>query len=513
MNVFQFLTITGITSAALLPNLFSEGEEFIPIDPSSEQDAFYAKPLRHVDVDLTASKTGARISKAFLGMNLSYFNTTDQIWNDYALREKLSQAKVGALRYPGGEETSYFHWQHPGVNGYEDVWDDPKTHGFSHGRGRFQTTWVAPEQWDCNEDYMDFDEFMAECLAIGAEPIVGLNLSSGRKHNRQAEGLQEALEWMRYAKAQGYEVKYWFLDNEPWHFEANHTFTLEEYAEEVVAYGTAIKKEFPDVKLITNPAGASGLYANQIEKFARLTGEVIDHIDVHWYWAWGISSFDYWLEHTPLNNNDKWKKRGQVRTFAQDIQLIRDACRRAGYPHIGVVALEWNMAPSKASQTFNQSLIATIQAELLMEFAKYGVELTCLWPLIWQTERDVWSEQDLFPSIVTTEPPFNPTLSLDMFRMLSAAPGKAILESTSSRGDVVVLAAEDSDESVFYLINKSALRRKISVNEGINTVGEPSGETIALKSQVVRDVAVDREGEGFAFFAEPYSFTAIRFSR
>lgn len=504
--------ISFLPALLLSGSVFSEGIPFEPV--STEQlQTFYAVPERSVSVRINLEEKRHTVAPEFLGINLSYFNTTDEIWKKHGLREKLRKAGIGSLRYPGGEETSFFHWRHPGVNGYEDLWDNPSLHGNSPLRGRFQTTWVHPDQWAENESFMNFDEFMENCISLGAEPVVGLNLSSGKKHNRRADGIREALDWMRYCKEKGYRVTYWFLDNEPWHHEAAHTFTLEEYAEEILAYGSAIKKEFPETKLIANPAAASNLYADRIEQFVRKTGHLIDYIDVHWYWAWGKASFDHWLNHTPLNTDDRWKKPDQIRTYAEEIRMIRSACARAGFPDIGITALEWNIAPSLWSQTFNQSLIAIIQSELLLEFAQNNVRLTALWPLIWQTSRDVWSEQDFFPSVVTTDPPFNETLSLEMFRMLSALSGKTVYSAGCDRKDTVLLAAGDSQETVIYLINKNILRRKIAVNLPVTGTESISAEGIGLKHQEILSVQINPESSGFYFYAEPYSFNAIRIRR
>lgn len=503
------ILIPYLAVAILAMNALGEGEDFKPTS-QDDLDAFYSTPERSVSVTVEREENGLTISPSLLGINLSYFNTTDQDWQQFKLREKLKKAGVSAMRYPGGEETSFFHWREPGVNGYEDSWDDPKTHGNSKGRGRFQTTWLPPEKWATNTDFMNFDEFMAECIAIGAEPVVGINLSSGRKHNRQADGIKEALEWMRYCKAKGFKVTYWFFDNEPWNHEAAYTFTLEQYAEDCAAYGTALKKEFPHVMFIANPIAGSNIDAGQIEKFVKLTGSVIDYIDIHWYWAWGKGTFQYWAQGTPLTDDDKWKKNSAIRTYGEDIQLIREACARAGRPDMGVMVLEWNVAPSDESMAFNQSLVALIQSELLLEFAKNDVRLTCLWPLLWQTSRNVWSEQDLFPSIVSSDPPFAETLSLEMFRMLGPMQGKMLLAAKSPQSDVVVLAARDQSETLFYCINKSSLRRRVNVELDQPVSGMPWGEMIGVKHQMVRPVEVEQEARSIRFFAEPYSLNAIR---
>ncbi len=510
-KVLKYLLFISVLSCSV----YAEGEAFEATD-QNKLESFYAKPERSVTVNIHSKEKLHTVSDAFLGINMSYFNTTDDIWQKYSLREKLKSSGVGALRYPGGEETSFFHWEHAGVNGYEDVWDPKEKHGTAPGRGKFQTTWVSPDKWDTNENFMNFDEFMENCIDIGAEPIVGVNLSSGKKLNRRADGIQEALRWMRYCKKKGYRVRYWFFDNEPWHFEGAYTFKGQEYADEVIAYGTVIKKEFPDAKLIVNPT-SSGSYNwwEGLEQFVRKTGDVIDYIDVHWYWAWGQGTFERWVEQKPLQTGDKWKKKEWDRPYADDIRMIKETIKKAGHDDIGFVVLEWNVAPSDHSQTFNQSLLAVIQAELLMEYLKADVRMTCMWPLLWRTSRDVWSEQDFFPSIITQDPPFEPTLSHKMFRMISDVQGKTLLRVESSNKDCNVVAAEDSQGKMLLLfVNKNALRRKITIGFDEKISGKATAEMIGLKHQVSNRLSVIKNNERqISFYAEPYSFSTIRISQ
>ena len=501
------LSIILLTTAFV----FAEGEKF---EPTSKEALakFYSSPERSATVTIHEGQKLHSIDDGFLGMNLSYFNDTDEIWKKYNILEKLKTARIGSLRYPGGMETEFFHWEHPGVNGYEDFWDPNEKHGTAPGRGRFQPYWVPPDKWSTNENFMNFDEFMSACKALNAEPIVGLNLTSGVKHNRHKEGLEEAQRLLRYCKQKDYKVKYWFLDCETWNGGASYTFKDNQYADEVNLYGHALKAEFPDIKLIANPTSSTSYnYFDWLEKFVAKTKDVVDYLDVHWYWAGGRGSFDYWLKYTPLTTGDKWKKDEWNRPYAEDIRLIKDACKKAGAPNMGLVVLEWNIGPSNGAETFSQQLIAVIQAEQLIEYLKADVRLTCLWPLLWQSSRDVWSEQDFFPSIITQEPPFSPTLSLDMFRLFSAVRGKSVIASETPNKDLlVVAAADDSGHRILFIINKNALRRKVTINLDVKAA-KASAEMIGLKHQVVvqQEVTIENE-KGLAFYAEPFSFIAIR---
>jgi hypothetical protein len=359
MKIFPILGILLLSAFARAESEHIHPEGF---KPSADLHRFYSETGRCAHVTITTQQLHC-VSEYFLGINTSYFNDTDEIWKTHNIPATLNKAGIRALRYPGGEEASFFHWEHPGVNGYEDLWDDPKQHGYSRKRGPFQTTWVDPSKWATNEDFMNFDEFMAHCRTIGAEPVVGLNLSSGARHNRQDEGVEEALRWMRYCKEKDYKVTYWFLDNEPWNFEAAHQMYAKPYAAECVRYGKAIKAEFPEVKLIANPFSSETYNAwNEVKYFVREAGDYVDYIDIHYYWEWGRSSFQRWQGTTPLETGDKWKHENLIRTYQEDFALLRKAFAEAGHPEMGLMVLEWNIAPSDESLVFSQAANALIPA-------------------------------------------------------------------------------------------------------------------------------------------------------
>lgn len=471
-------------------------------------------PTKSVTVTVHSQKVLRPIPRSFLGINLSYFNDTDEIWDKHNIQDKVKKAGIGALRYPGGEETSFFHWEHPGVNGYEDIHDDPDTFGNPRDRGPFQVTWVDPKDWETNENFMSFDDYMARCRALGAEPIVGLNLSCGRRHDRRQAGLDEALRWMRYCKDNDFNVTYWFLDNETWHYEAAHTFSSEEYAEDVVFFGKAIKKEFPDVKLIVNPASSETInHTRGIQKFIETTGGVIDYIDMHWYWSWGTSSWDKWLGQTPMRSGDQWKDASMDRPFGDDIKMIRKMCRDAGYPGIGLVVLEWNVGPSDHIWDLPDPAYALIQGELLMELLDGGVEITSLWTLLWQSRREVWPVQDRFQSIVTHEPPHNETGTLSMMQLFSSVLGKNQVLAEVSSDDLVVVAAdsESGDARTVILLNKNADVREVVVHfDTVIADLEADVRYFGRDHAKIKQGMVAEDSPGrVTLMVPPYSFTVL----
>jgi hypothetical protein len=475
------------------------GGPFTPLTPENQAE-FYARSNRCAAVRVDLDRTIRTVAPGFLGINLSSFSDTTDVWRKYRIPDTLRYAGVGALRFPGGAETGYYHWRSPGVNGYEDTWEPVAQRGKGDPKwGRFQAVWVAPEKWASNRLFMSIGEYLAQCRRLGAEPIVGINLSSGTKYGRRADGVQEALDLMRHCRDAGYKVTYWYLDNEPWNEgNANYTFRGNTYAEEVLVYGKAIKKEFPNARLICNPTQQDA-GSDTIRAFLQTAGKVVDYLDVHWYWDWGKTSFDLWLDKPP--------------SYGETINRIRTVCREAGYPGIGLVVLEWNVAPSDGSVSFSPALFAVVQGNILLDFLNHNVELTCLWPLLWRTSREVWPEQDVFQSIVSSLPPYERTLSAEMFRMFSAVRGRNLVtcESNASR-NLVCAAVNDpaGNTATVLLVSRSPLRRRITFDFAPARSGTARLEAIPIKDNKLRttDGLTVRDGK-VECFIESYSLNAL----
>jgi len=95
----------------------------------------------------------------------------------------------------------------------------------------------------------DFDEFMAFCLRVNAEPILVVNTESWQIKQNLDDGAREAADWVQYCKDKGYKVKYWEIGNETyWHT----VMTAKEYGSLVNVYAAAMKAEDPNLVLSVN---------------------------------------------------------------------------------------------------------------------------------------------------------------------------------------------------------------------------------------------------------------------
>ncbi|GAA4610140.1 cellulose binding domain-containing protein [Actinoplanes octamycinicus] len=214
-----------------------------------------------VRVDVDARAGLATVGDAALGVNHAIW---DAQLGAPAVADRLKDAGVQMVRYPGGSYADIYHWEtHTAPGGY-----------------------VAPDT--------DFDTFMAGARRTGAQPMIIANYGTGTA--------AEAAGWVRYANVtKGYGAKYWTIGNENYgngHYGANWEAddhadkSPKEYAANVVAYAEAMKAVDPTIKIgavLTMPgnwpdgivaAGDSGTWNQEVLTRA---GAAIDFVDVHWY--------------------------------------------------------------------------------------------------------------------------------------------------------------------------------------------------------------------------------------
>jgi len=197
------------------------------------------------------------------------------------LLKAVAELKPPVIRWPGGCFSSSYQWktgigpQHKRLPHPREIWDDLDTYSFGT------------------------DEFVRMCRAVGAEPLIVVNIGS-RSWNNDAEThdyTQDILDWIEYCNGpadskwgkvraangsrEPYNVKFWEIDNETWHTPARR------YAEEVLRLAPLMKKVDPSIKLLACGSGgmgrrnANGMPYNRtvIERCAN----VLDYISIHHY--------------------------------------------------------------------------------------------------------------------------------------------------------------------------------------------------------------------------------------
>jgi alpha-N-arabinofuranosidase len=261
----------------------------INVDQAYAQDSITVYPSR------TLNDTARRP----LGVNTNYLVDDDA--NRVAARSTaaaLAEMGVKFLRYPGGEKSDAYLWSVP---------------PFLASRPTLART--GPGEWPSRDrnlvaddyktfriDPLNFDEFIALCRQIGAEPVVVICYDSmykpaavgGTAPTRQ-QLLDTAMEWVRYANVtRRYNVKYWEIGNESYLSSYNGSATATTYANDLIEFSMLMKGIDPTIKIGAN-GGSSAWWQTILERASAH----IDFLAVHSYPCWNWSSYDYYRVNNP----------------------------------------------------------------------------------------------------------------------------------------------------------------------------------------------------------------------
>lgn len=191
--------------------------------------------------------------------------------------EKVKEMHVTAVRYPGGNFVSSYHWE-DGVG--------PK----NQRPRRIDLAWKAIET---NE--FGTSEFMQWAKKAGVEPIFTVNLGT--------RGIEDAVNYLEYCnfpkgtkysdlrRAHGienpYGIKLWCLGNEmDGHWQVGHK-TAEEYGKLAAEAGKVMKLIDPEIELIVCGSSLSSMksYPEWDLKVLEETYDIADYLALHQYYA------------------------------------------------------------------------------------------------------------------------------------------------------------------------------------------------------------------------------------
>ncbi len=369
------------------------------------------------------------VSDKLMGFNVIYPHEKNAIWQDNKIAGYLKDVNVGFIRYPGGTVCSFYHWDALTGEGWKDSWDPQNP--------------VPPKN---GSEFMDIDEYIALVRKTGATPLVGINMSSGWRWNRQSEGIKEAIDLMKYCRDKNFDVEFWYLDNEPYQHDSNGgSKTPEQYAALVNAYAPAMKAFDPDIKIVVNWNAGFKNKRSEYNLLISQAGAHIDVIDAHWYWAWSDASWSKWLEKTPML---QWTGL----SYPDDITYFRQMVKELGHPNIKLASFEWNTGPTKAS-TFTSAQMALTQAEMMMQFISGGLDYAVFWPIHWPDES---SKTRSFVNTSTNAA--NPVYHL--FQFLGNMQGGLLLttEILKTGIDILSVAVMETDQKTIRIciLNKNA---------------------------------------------------------
>ena len=175
------------------------------------------------NIDLT--KKINTINPLFWGTNFLFWIEDHASLQDGQIETSLRNMPCTILRYPGGTVADNFHWK-------TNMLDNPYRYPYQQGSAE-----------------TNFDEFIAFCRRVNAEPLLVVNTQSWWVHNDVAGGIKEATDWVQYCKDKNYNVKYWEIGNETYW---QQFMTASEYGQIVKKYARAMKAVDPTIKISVN---------------------------------------------------------------------------------------------------------------------------------------------------------------------------------------------------------------------------------------------------------------------
>jgi len=194
------------------------------------------------------------VSSHPIGINLDYFMDDDNYLKPARrTADALKAMGVKYLRYPGGNKSDFYFFSKPPYFKSEPTLARTGKDA-TGGRGR-----MLKNDKDFKYDVLDFNEFIAMCREINAEPVVVVaadeylvDYPAGNTFSTKEQLLEHAAAWVRYSNIEkNYNVKYWMIGNESWH-EENKNSTAELYALDVVDFSKAMKSIDPSIHIVPN---------------------------------------------------------------------------------------------------------------------------------------------------------------------------------------------------------------------------------------------------------------------
>lgn len=424
------------------------------------------------------------ISKFLNGSHLVYAFENDSLYTDDRIAKWMRDSKTSIIRWPGGTVVQYYHWDDlNGIPFKKDSWapgyDEEKEPGYK---------------------FMDLDEYIVYCRKADTEPLVGLNLRSGKEYNRLEESLDEARRLITYCKEKNYGVKRWYMGNEGY----AKGFSAKEYAEYVDRYAKVLKEVDPDIEIIADWK-MGPFKKNRFEGTLHIAkeSEEIDVMEFHEKWGnvWGLKSghtLEEWRKEYPTYH-------GKLGAF---IQRFKNAMREAG-KDVKTGFNEWGIGTIEGATKFDYAMVA---ADFLIELFKNDVFQACYWNLNMGEEKSkILNTGSKGTELIG----FNPIA--EVFTMLADALEKEYLFLDCNEPFIYGFGAKDpkANDIFLYFINKS--ETETPVNMGVFGL-DLENASVTLEEFIDPGTIAGRELDSMdsntkALMLKPISFNKLKISR
>lgn len=436
------------------------------------------QPIDKIHVRIDLENPLHTISKYLTGSHFVYAVESDELYKDERIAQWMKNSKVGTIRYPGGTVVMTYHWDSlNGIPFKTDSWNP-----------------AYDEKSKDPADFMDVDEYIVFCRKVNAEPMIGVNILSGKKYNREKEGLDEAKRLIQHCKDNNYQVKFWYIGNEGY----AKGFSALKYAEYIDKYAETLKSVDPNIVIIGDwklgPIAKNRF--NECIEIAK-NSKHIDVMEVHEKWGneWGLASgqsMEDWKTEFPLYD-------GKLGMY---IQRFHSEMERIGKPHVKFACNEWGLGDIKGS-TKNEN--AMLVADYLIEVFRNDVFMANYWNLNMghqQTKILHLENKQLIE--------LNPLANI--FEMYASAMEKKFIRIDCTNKEVYGFSTyNEEDKSVqLFVMTKSEQVSKIEIS-GLNS----SYKAVSIESfDISGNINTDQLTESSANLAlQPWFFNKITFNQ
>ncbi|MCX6309080.1 MAG: T9SS type A sorting domain-containing protein [Bacteroidia bacterium] len=417
----------------------------VPAEWYIDQISFYGtigdgtEVINDVTIEVYASKPKHVVSKLLNGSHFVYGNEPDTIYKDERIADWMRSSKVGIIRWPGGTAVMTYHWDDlTGDSFGPDLWD----------KANYIEQNISPSL------YMDLDEYIAYCRRVNAEPMVGVNIKSGKQFKTDAAGLDEARRLIQYCVDKNYHVKHWYIGNEGY----AKGFSETTYGNYIDKYAVELKKVDPNIIIIGDwKFGPES--ANRYKELVTIVkgSSQIDVIEVHEKWGNGFGL------NTGSNNVAEWKNEFPLYDGKLDYYCKKFATDMKNLGKTTKLSMnEWGIGGMANGNDYDFALLA---ADYMTQMFQNDIYSACYWNMnaggidyarIFVTKNNDQEVDSL-----------NPVSRV--FKQYAPMLGNNFLEVVSSDKQVYGVASINATKDTIQvlLLNKSAQKSKVkfSINE------------------------------------------------
>jgi alpha-L-arabinofuranosidase len=435
-----------------------------------------------VNLSIDATQIKHTISPYLNGAHFVYGAENDKLYEDERIADWMRRSKVKTIRWPGGTAVMTYHWDDlTGDNFGPDKWDTLN----------YVEKNIPPTA------YMDLDEYIAYCRRINADPMVGVNIKSGKQFRTDAEGLDEARRLIQYCKDKNYNVKFWYLGNEGY----AKGFSPVVYAKYIDMYAEVLKQVDPDITII-----GDWKFGPEVKKRFEESMTIIKlskHLDImeyHEKWGneWGLAggrTLEEWKNEFPLYNG---KFDDYCTEFFKQVKAMGKETK-LGFN-------EWGVGGNLGGTPHNYALLV---ADYMLMMMRHDVFLSCYWNMnMGQGSKDnrVFTTKSNEAQLEKMNP------VAKVFELTASALGAKYLEVKSSDKQVygVAALAENNKELQLYLLNKSPETQSVQLNiDGVKVKGKVAITCFDETGKELQNTLDNKNGK---FELSAYSFSKLIFN-